>query len=166
MLGGGARVGGYFYDTDGSGKGWIGDHNTGVIGHGSYQGGYFEDTDETSHARLGYFDYGIHADRGDSIRRAVQEYIRVGVKGGAFADASQFELQEVNPDRLEITVHNCIYLKSCEALLKEGIRLKDLTCARIGAFRAAALHLADIDCTYEVTAFAIEETCRGSIERK
>jgi len=111
-------------------------------------------------------DYGIHAARGDSIRRAVQEYIRVGVKGGAFGDASQFELQEVNPDRLEITVHNCIYLKSCEALLEEGISLKDLTCARIGCFRAAVQHLADIDCGYEVTAFALEDTCRGAIERK
>jgi hypothetical protein len=111
-------------------------------------------------------EYGIKAQRVDSIKKAVEEYIRVGVKGRLFTDASQFELTETNPNRLELVVHKCPYLKSCEALLKEGIRLKDLTCARIGAFRAAALHLADIDCTYEVTAFAIEETCRGSIERK
>ena len=111
-------------------------------------------------------EYGIKAQSVDSIKKAVEEYIRVGVKGRLFTDASQFELTETNPNRLELVVHKCPYLKSCEALLKEGIRLKDLTCARIGAFRAAALHLADIDCTYEVTAFAIEETCRGSIERK
>jgi hypothetical protein len=111
-------------------------------------------------------EYGIKAQSVDSIKKAVEEYIRVGVKGRLFTDASQFELTETNPNRLELVVHKCPYLKSCEALLKEGISLKDLTCARIGAFRAAALHLADIDCTYEVTAFAIEETCRGSIERK
>jgi hypothetical protein len=111
-------------------------------------------------------EYGIKAQSVDSIKKAVEEYIRVGVKGRLFTDASQFELTETNPNRLELVVHKCPYLKSCEALLKEGIRLKDLTCARIGAFRAAALQLADIDCTYEVTAFAIEETCRGSIERK
>jgi hypothetical protein len=111
-------------------------------------------------------EYGIKAQKVDSIKKAVDEYIRVGVKGRLFTDASQFELTETSPNRLELVVHKCPYLKSCEALLKEGIRLKDLTCARIGAFRAATLHLADIDCTYEVTAFAIEETCRGSIERK
>jgi len=111
-------------------------------------------------------DYGIRAEKGDSIYKAVQEYIRVGVKAGAFTDASQFELSEVNPDRLEITVHNCIYLKSCETLLEEGIALKDLTCARVGCFRAAVQHLADIDCGYEVTAFALGNTCRGAIERK
>jgi len=111
-------------------------------------------------------DHGIIAERLDSIKAAVEEYIRVGVLGGLFADASQFELKEVNPNRLELIVHKCPYLKSCEALLEEGISIRDLTCARIGCFRAAVLHLADIDCDYEVTAFAVEDTCRGAIERK
>ena len=111
-------------------------------------------------------DYGIDAKRVDSIKKGVEEYIRVGVRAGLFTDESQFELTETNPNRLELVVHKCPYLKSCEALLGEGISLKDLTCARIGAFRAAVLGLADIDCTYEVTAFAVEETCRGAIERK
>ena len=78
----------------------------------------------------------------------------------------EFELEEVNPNRLEITVHQCPYLKSCEALLEDGISLRDLTCARIGCFRAAVQHLADIDCDYEVTAFALQNTCRGAIERR
>ncbi len=111
-------------------------------------------------------DYGIRARRTESIRKAVEEYISVGVKGGVFEDASQFELQEVNPNRLGITVYQCPYLKSCEALLEEGISLRDLTCARIGCFRAAVQHLADIDCDYEVTAFALQNTCRGAIERR
>jgi len=111
-------------------------------------------------------DYRIVAKRVNSIKDAVKEYINIGVKGGLFKDSSQFELVEVNPNRLELTVHKCPYLKSCEALLKEGISLKDLTCARIGCFRASVLYLADIDCNYEVTAFAVEEKCRGAIERK
>jgi hypothetical protein len=111
-------------------------------------------------------DYGIVAERVHSIKAAVEEYIRVGVLGGLFRDASQFELHEVNPNRLELAVHKCPYLKSCEALLNEGISLRDLTCARIGCFRAAVKHLADIDCNYEVTAFAVEETCHGAIEKK
>ena len=111
-------------------------------------------------------DYGIVANHVGTIKAAVAEYIKVGVLGGLFRDASQFELNEVNPNRLEISVHQCPYLKSCEALLEEGISLRDLTCARIGCFRAAVQHLADIDCDYEVTAFAVEETCRGAIERK
>ena len=111
-------------------------------------------------------DYGIRAQRTESIREAVEEYIRVGTRGGVFEDASQFELEEVNPNRLEITVHQCPYLKSCEALLEDGISLRDLTCARIGCFRAAVQHLADIDCDYEVTAFALQNTCRGAIERR
>jgi len=111
-------------------------------------------------------DYGIRARRTESIRKAVEEYISVGVKGGVFEDASQFELQEVNPNRLGITVYQCPYLKSCEALLEEGISLRDLTCARIGCIRAAVQHLADIDCDYEVTAFALQNTCRGAIERR
>ncbi len=111
-------------------------------------------------------EFGIMANPVDSIKKAVEEYIRVGVKSRLFTDASQFELTETNPNRLELVVHKCPYLKSCEALLKEGISLSDLTCARIGAFRASVLHLADIDCNYEVTAFAVDETCRGTIERK
>jgi hypothetical protein len=111
-------------------------------------------------------EYGIKARPVDTIKKAVEEYIRVGVLARLFTDASQFELTETNPNRLELVVHKCPYLKSCEALLKEGISINDLSCARIGAFRAAVLHLTDIDCTYEVSAFAVEETCRGSIERK
>lgn len=111
-------------------------------------------------------DYGIACRKAKTIREAVEEYIRVGVLGGAFADASQFELEEINPDRLDVTVHRCIYQKSCQALLQEGISLRDLTCARIGCFRAGVRHLADIDTTYEVTAFALEDACHGVMERK
>jgi hypothetical protein len=110
-----------------------------------------------------YFD--IRAARAGSILEAIEEYIRAGVLGGAFADASLFELSEANPNRVEVTVHHCLYLRSCEALLAGGVSVRDLTCARLGCFRAAVRHLADIDCDYEVTAFALEDACTGAIER-
>jgi hypothetical protein len=110
-------------------------------------------------------EYGVVAKKADTIREAVDEYIRIGVIGGLFQDASQFELREVNPNRLEIKAHVCPYRKSCEALLRQGISPKDLTCARIGCFRAAVKYLSGIDCSYEVTEIG-EGGCRGYIERK
>jgi hypothetical protein len=111
-------------------------------------------------------DYGLRAERSDSIASAVAEYIRVGVLGSAFKDSNQFELQEINPNRLEITVHQCPYLKSCQSLRAEGIAVRDLTCARLGCFRAAVKQLAKIDCDYEMTAFDLDETCQGALESK
>ena len=111
-------------------------------------------------------DYGLRAAQTEAIKDAVAEYIRVGVLGGAFKDSNQFELEEVNRNRLEVSVHQCVYLKSCQALRAEGIALRDLTCARLGCFRAAVKLLAGIDCDYEMTAFDLEETCRGALESK
>jgi len=111
-------------------------------------------------------EYGITAKKVDTIKEAVEEYVRIGVMGGLFQDASQFEISEVNPNRVEITVHACPYRKSCEDLLRRSLSLKDLTCARIGCFRSAVQQLADIDCTYEVTEFNPEEGCNGYIERR
>ncbi|MBN2357306.1 hypothetical protein JXO59_14415 [candidate division KSB1 bacterium] len=110
-------------------------------------------------------DYAITAKRMHSIRDAIEEYIRVGVLGGLFQDSSQFELREINPNRIEILVHQCPYRKTCERLMQEGSTLQDLTCARIGCFSAATHFLAGIDCNYEVT--QIHETgCKGFIERR
>jgi hypothetical protein len=111
-------------------------------------------------------DFEINAARSDSIRQAIEEYIRVGVLAGIFTETSQFELKDASPNRVEVTVHQCLYLKSCEALLAGGVSVRDLTCARLGCFRAAVRHLADIDCDYEVTAFAVEDACTGAIERR
>lgn len=110
-------------------------------------------------------EYGIQVDRADSIRKAVDEYIELGVAGGMFRDASLFELVEVNPFHLDITVHDCKYLKSCQSLIEQGFSVRDLTCARIGCFRAAVKALASIDCDYQVRAFNIEGDCQGYIER-
>ncbi len=109
-------------------------------------------------------EFGVPAKKTSTIKEAVEEYIRIGVIGGLFQDSSQFELHDINPNRLELTIHLCPYRKICEALLQDGISLKDLTCARIGCFRAAVKMLAERDCTYEITAFDPQKICRGYIE--
>ena len=110
-------------------------------------------------------DYGIEAEKADSIRKAVENYIEVGVAARVFRDASDFDLVDVNPFQLDITVHDCKYLKSCQALIDQGFSIRDLTCARIGCFRAAVKALASIDCDYQVQAFNVDGDCKGYIER-
>jgi hypothetical protein len=110
-------------------------------------------------------EYGVEIRKADSIREAVENHIQIGIAGGLFSDSSSFELAEVNPFRLEITVHDCVYLKSCQLLIDQGFTIRDLTCARIGCFRAGVKALANIDCDYQVTSFNIEGDCKGYIER-
>lgn len=110
-------------------------------------------------------EYGIQVEKANSIQAAVQNYITIGVSSGIFRDASNFELVEVNPFHLDITVHDCKYLKSCQTLIDQGFAIRDLTCARVGCFRAAVKVLANIDCDYQVRAFNIDGDCQGYIER-
>ena len=111
-------------------------------------------------------EFGFTTKKTSSIKSALDNYIQIGVRGNLFKDVSQFELKEVNPNRVEIVVHVCPYLQSCKELINQGCSLKDLTCARIGAFRGAVKYLANIDCNYEVTALGIDDICRGVIERR
>jgi hypothetical protein len=110
-------------------------------------------------------EYGMQIAKSDSIRAAVENYIQIGIAGKLFRDASHFEVVEVNPSHVEITVHDCVYLKSCQTLIEEGFAIRDLTCARIGCFRAAVKALASIDCDYQVKSFNIDGDCKGYIER-
>ncbi|MBN2029490.1 hypothetical protein JW824_04530 [bacterium] len=110
-------------------------------------------------------EYDIQVKKAATIRAAVEQYIQVGVEGRLFQDASDFELVDVNPFRVDITVHNCKYLKSCQTLIDQGFRIKNLTCARIGCFRAAVKTLANIDCDYQVRSFNIDGDCQGYVER-
>jgi hypothetical protein len=109
--------------------------------------------------------YYLHLPKSETLRKAVEDYIQIGVAGGLFRDANHFGLTEVNPNHLEITVHECVYLKSCQALIDEGTAIRELTCARIGCFRAAVKALAGLDCDYQVTSFNIDGDCKGHIER-
>jgi len=110
-------------------------------------------------------EYGMQIKKTDSIRQAVEEYIRILLAGGVIREASDFELIEVNPFHVEVTVHDCVYLKSCQALIEQGFSIRDLTCARIGCFRAAVKALANIDCDYQVTSINIDGDCKGNIEK-
>ncbi len=110
-------------------------------------------------------EYGIQIEKADSIRTALERYIEIGVAGRLFQDPSDFELVDINPYHVDITVHHCKYLKSCQALIDQGFRINDLTCARIGCFRAAVKTLANIDCDYQVRSFNIDGDCQGYIER-
>jgi hypothetical protein len=110
-------------------------------------------------------EYGLQIPRTYTIRGTVEQYIKIGISGGLFRSEGDFELVDVHPSRLEITVHNCEYLKSCQSLMDGGFTVKDLTCARIGCFRAAVKALAHIDCEYQVQSFNVDGDCHGSIER-
>lgn len=110
-------------------------------------------------------DYGLTAKKVTTIKEALEEYIRLGVLAGLFEDASQFQLVEINPNRVEISADQCPYEKVCSNLIDGGISPKDLTCARLGCFRAAVELLAGIECTYEITQVK-PKGCQGYIERR
>jgi hypothetical protein len=110
-------------------------------------------------------EYGIRIEKSGSIREAVEQYIQIGLRSGLFDALGEFDLESPNPNRLELTVHNCEYLKSCETLIHEGFTIKNLTCARIGCFRAAVKAIASIDCDYQVRSFNLDGDCHGFIER-
>ena len=46
-----------------------------------------------------------------------------------------------------------------------GASIRELTCARIGCFRAAVKAMAGLDCDYQVTSFNIDGDCKGHLER-
>jgi len=123
------------------------------------------------HATVRWFQmledqYGITVPRVETIKEAVESHIEVGVRAGLFRDASQFELSQVNPQRLEIKILDCVYRSTCETLLETGFTIRDLTCARIGCFRASAELLTGIPCKYEVTGFRADCCCDGFIEHR
>ena len=110
--------------------------------------------------------YGMTVPKASSVMEAIKNHIEIGVRTGLFRDASQFELTQVNPHRVEINVLECPYRRPCEQLLESGFTIRDLTCARIGCFRASAELLSEIPCKYEVTGFRADATCEGFIEHR
>jgi hypothetical protein len=108
-------------------------------------------------------DYGLKPREAATMKEAVESYIDIGVKAGLFVDASQFNLEEKDPYRLDVSVLVCPYRESCKDLLDRGFSLRNLTCARMGCFRAAVQALTNISCDYEVTSVKPEEGCTGLI---
>jgi hypothetical protein len=110
--------------------------------------------------------FGITVPKAKTMRQAIENHIALGVRVGLFRDASQFELNQVNPYRVEITALDCPYRFNCEQLLDAGFTIRDLTCARIGVFRSAAEILSGIKCKYEVTGFHADKRCEGYVEHR
>jgi hypothetical protein len=123
------------------------------------------------HATVRWFrlleeQYGITVPKADTIQEAIENHIEVGVRAGLFRDASQFELTQVNPHRVELKIVDCPYRGPCETLLESGFTIRDLTCARIGCFRASAEILSGTQCKYEVTGFRPDGICEGYVEHR
>jgi hypothetical protein len=109
-------------------------------------------------------EFGIRVKKASTIKEAVENYIEFGVRVYLFDDPSQFQLQERGSHSLEIVTLACPFLSSCKDLLEKGLSLRDLTCPRIGSFRAAVEILTGIKCDYEVTSVRLDEGCTGIIE--
>ena len=110
--------------------------------------------------------YGITIPKAKQIKEAIENHIEVGIRVGLFKDASQFELNQVNPQRVEIKTMDCIYRPICEKLLENGSAIRDLTCARVGCFKASAELLAGIPCKYDISGFNNDGTCEGYVEHR
>ena len=109
-------------------------------------------------------EYDITTRPATTIMEGVESYIDVGLRGGLFDNPTDFSLQEVGPNKVEISVYNCPYKKSCMDLLDAGFGVSDLTCARIGCFRAAVKTIVNVECSHEVTQFS-PDVCEGYVER-
>ncbi len=109
-------------------------------------------------------EYGLRPRKAATIKDAVQSYIELCVKVGFFDDASQFRVDELDPYRVEVEVAACPYGASCRDLSGQTMPLQNLTCARIGCFKAAVEILTGIQCNYEMTATSPGRSCKGIIE--
>ena len=108
-------------------------------------------------------DYGIQADKADSIKSAIESYIKLGVHAGLFTDKTEFSIKEYTNSRVEVTVHKCPYIDSCAHLLSEGVPISNITCARIGCFSGAVQALAEEDTIYEVHSVKLTGGCTGAV---
>lgn len=109
-------------------------------------------------------EYGMRPRKATTIREAVQSYIELCVRAGLFEDVSQFKVEELDSYRVEVEVADCPYGESCRDLSSQALPLQNLTCARLGCFKAAVEILTGVECNYEVTAASPGTGCRGVIE--
>lgn len=111
-------------------------------------------------------EFGIKAERADSLKKAVENYIKVGILAGLFQSENQFELSEDSSGRLQIRVFSCPYEKSCEDSLQGGLKPEQINCPRIGCFRAAAVLLSGNPCYYEVQKMDLGKECVGKLAKQ
>lgn len=109
-------------------------------------------------------EYGLRPRKATTIKEAIQSYIELCVKIGLFDDVSQFKVEALDPYRVEIDIASCLYGTSCRDLATQAVPLQNLTCARIGCFKAAVEILTGIACNYELTSTTPGAGCKGIIE--
>ena len=110
-------------------------------------------------------EYGLRVEKALTMKEAVENYIALGVKAHLFHDQSDFRVEELSPDRLQISVLRCPYRDSCRDLLGRGFQLEDFTCPRIGCFAAAVRLLSGIPCECRLSGMQLDQGCEGEIER-
>ena len=88
-------------------------------------------------------EYGLRPRKAATIKDAIQSYIELCV---------------------EVEVAVCPYGASCRDLSTQTMPLQNLTCARIGCFKAAVEILTGIECNYEMTSTSPGTGCKGIIE--
>ncbi len=109
-------------------------------------------------------EYDLEIQPETTIIDAIESYVNLGVRAGLFTSHSDFKFDALTPNKTATTVFGCPYRKTCMDLIDSGFSVSDLTCPRIGCFRAAVKSVAGIDCDYEVTRFSAD-ACEGFIER-
>ncbi|MEQ8223673.1 MAG: hypothetical protein ABRQ37_15275 [Candidatus Eremiobacterota bacterium] len=110
-------------------------------------------------------EYGYHMKPAGTIKEAIEAYIELAIKSGLFEDTRQFVLKEINPNKLEVSVFNCVYLPCCQDILDRGSVISELTCPRLGCFAGVAGITTDIACSHTLTGFNPGKCCEGFIER-
>ncbi len=110
-------------------------------------------------------EYGIEPRPAATIKEAVDSYTEIGVQTGLFKDTTQFDVDEVTPNRVDVKISSCPYTHVCQDLLDQGSSLVALTCPRLGCFNAAVKLLSGIDTSYELLRMRLLEGCEGTIER-
>jgi hypothetical protein len=110
-------------------------------------------------------EYDFLFPRGGGMIEALRGYVDIGLKAGLFRDSSDFRLKEVSPNKVEITIYRDIYSETYRELRIPGQSVREMTNARLGAFRAAVKLLSGIDCDYEITAIHADGVVEGFIER-
>jgi len=117
-------------------------------------------------------DYGIRAKKASTPKKAVKNYIDVGVAGWLFRGASDFDVEEEDAKTLRIKVYRCPWAAHCIDMLENPLLFgryqrksgKDLlTCPRIGCFSGAVKLLAGKDCDYGMTMANPPKICEGKI---
>jgi len=113
-------------------------------------------------------EFGIKAEQADSLKKAVENYIHVGILAGLFESESQFELREEGSERLLIRVFSCPYFmrEVCKDALEGDLKPEQINCPRIGCFRAAVVLLSGIPCYYEVQKVDPEKECIGTVVKQ